>query len=1017
MRPEKETEVGLKSKTKKRIIHLVLVLLAVFILSVVFLVPAFVSSAKGRKIILAKINRSVDGRADFADLSMSWWKGVRISDFRFNGSAEEILVKIKQIVTKPHYGSILMGDLSFGKTKIREPQVEINLEKWRPKRAERPEQKVSESKKRKPVTLPINKIDMTVTDGSLRVTDAKAKTVELSHISSKVDLRPLGQGTTFNIIATVADKAKESKISAQGKVRPKKKTGWNFKGTSGDFTVEVNDLDLASLGPILALGGIDIKAQGKVSANLTSEVKDGRIADLSGTIKGKDLDVSGGQLKGDQFKTSALNVGVKLSSAKEVINVDKLDVHSDWLDAEASGVVPKTFKSLSEFVKPDSAYALKGRFQCDLAQALSQMPRTFRLKEGMKVTSGRLSGDIETSAKAGRKEISGQGSIVGLAGVVDGKTITLSQPVKAIVEITSDKSGIKYDKLDVSAAFCDISCAGTGELLRYSADVDLAKLQSELGQFVNIGEYRMAGELFSKGQLSSSRDKITAVGSSVVKDLRLSSAKGLSAFEPKANMDFSVTADRSKHIVDVNFINATATLGKVGIKNSVLPLGKKAQKSLELAVSANDVDLEKLQPFAVLLGSFPKEMKLAGIAKSDISISSKKGVCRIVTESTKVKNLKVLYPKQEPFEQEQVLVVFDAEVNPAEKSIAVKELQLISPRIKIRKGNLSKTTKAGKTKIKGQVDCEYEWSAVTTVAGPFLPKGLKLKGKREQTIGFSSEYPAGKKEELLANLSTKGKLGFDSAYYKGLGFSPTEAEIRFVKGLFTISQFSSKVNNGVFRFAGEADFGRKPTLFITPGPIHIAEGVQLNDDVSKELLIYINPIFADAVNVSGVGNLNCQRLALPLRGASGKDAEIVGAMWADNMRLSASNLLSELLSVAGLKLRDQKIRVHKTNFVLKDGFLRYDDMQVDVGDNPLNFKGVIGLDKSLDMIVMLPYTLDGRTVRVGEEEVAERISIPLKGTIDNPELDLGKLLELQLKQRLEDQLKGKIFEGLEGLLK
>jgi hypothetical protein len=298
-----------------------------------------------------------------------------------------------------------------------------------------------------------------------------------------------------------------------------------------------------------------------------------------------------------------------------------------------------------------------------------------------------------------------------------------------------------------------------------------------------------------------------------------------------------------------------------------------------------------------------------------------------------------------------------------------------------------------------------------------LPRGLKLKGKREQTIGFSSEYPAGKKEELLANLSTKGKLGFDSAYYKGLGFSPTEAEIQIAKGLFTISQFSSKVNNGVFRFAGEADFGRKPTLFITPGPIHIAEGVQLNDDVSKELLIYINPIFADAVNVSGVGNLNCQRLALPLRGASGKDAEIVGAMWADNMRLSASNLLSELLSVAGLKLRDQKIRVHKTSFVLKNGFLRYDDMQVDVGDNPLNFKGVIGLDKSLDMIVMLPYTLDGRTVRVGEEEVAERISIPLKGTIDNPELDLGKLLELQLKQRLEDQLKGKIFEGLEGLLK
>jgi hypothetical protein len=987
MRVEKDSEAGRRKKVKRRILKLVLALLALLILLVVFVVPAFVSSEKGRKIILAKINRSIDGQADFASLSMSWWKGVKVKDFSFAGSAKEILVEIKRIATRPHYGSILMGDLSFGKTEILEPQVEINLEKWQ--RAKTKE--IPEGKKRKPVTLPIKKIDMTVTDGNLKVTDANAKTVELSQIKSKVNLRPLGRQTSFGINMAVAGEGEESKISAEGKVRPKKKTGWSFKGTSGDFTVEVNDLDLGSLGPILALSGVDIQAEGKVSADLKSEVKDGRIEDLSGTIKGKDLDITGGKLKGDRFESKTLDVAVKLSSEKEIINIDRLEVRGDWLDAEASGVVPKTFKSLSEFVKPDSAYALSGSFECDLAAALSQMPRTFGVKEGMKVTSGRLSGDIETSAKAGQKAISGQGSLVGLAGVVDGKKIALSESVKAAVKVTSDKSGINYDKLDLSASFCNVSCAGSSKLLRYSADVDLAKLQSELGKFVKIGEYQMAGEFFSKGEVSGGKDKITAVGSSVVKDLRLSSAEGVTAFEPKADVDFSVIADRGKHIIDVSFVNAKASFGQVNIKDSVVPLSKKAQKSIELVVSANDVDLEKLQPFAVLFGSFPKEMQLGGIAKSNISVSSKKGSYRVVTDSTKVKNLKVLYPEQEPFEQEQVLVVFDAEVNQAEKSIAVKGLELISPQIKIRKGNFIETTKGGTTKLKGQADCEYDLSAVSTVAGPFLPKGLKLKGERKQTIEFSSEYPAGKRAKLLANLSTGGKLGFDWAYYKGLTFSPTEAEIRIVKGLFTISQFSSKVNNGTLRFAAKADFKQKPTLLTTPGPIHIAEGVQLNDDVSRELLVYINPIFAEAFDVNGVGNLNCERLALPLRGAGKNETEIVG--------------------------RGQDIKVHPTKFALKEGFLRYDDMQVDVGDNPFNFKGVIGLDTSLNMIVTLPYTLDGRTVRGGEGDAGRRISIPLKGTIYNPELDVGKLLELQLKQQLEEQLREKIFEGLDELLK
>ncbi|MEE9370539.1 MAG: hypothetical protein V3W45_03605, partial [Sedimentisphaerales bacterium] len=77
------------------------------------------------------------------------------------------------------------------------------------------------------------------------------------------------------------------------------------------------------------------------------------------------------------------------------------------------------------------------------------------------------------------------------------------------------------------------------------------------------------------------------------------------------------------------------------------------------------------------------------------------------------------------------------------------------------------------------------------------------------------------------------------------------------------------------------------------------------------------------------------------------------------------------------------------------------------------FKGTIGLDKSLDMTVILPFTLKGTTARVDKETVGRRISLPLKGTIDKPELDLGRLLEEQLKQELQKQLE----KGLKDLFK
>ena len=86
---------------------------------------------------------------------------------------------------------------------------------------------------------------------------------------------------------------------------------------------------------------------------------------------------------------------------------------------------------------------------------------------------------------------------------------------------------------------------------------------------------------------------------------------------------------------------------------------------------------------------------------------------------------------------------------------------------------------------------------------------------------------------------------------------------------------------------------------------------------------------------------------------------------------------------------------------------------MDVGDNPVNFRGVIGLDKSLNMTVTLPYTTAGKTARIGKEVEGVRISLPLRGTVDKPELDLGKLLEEQLKQQLQERL----MKELEGVLK
>ena len=293
--------------------------------------------------------------------------------------------------------------------------------------------------------------------------------------------------------------------------------------------------------------------------------------------------------------------------------------------------------------------------------------------------------------------------------------------------------------------------------------------------------------------------------------------------------------------------------------------------------------------------------------------------------------------------------------------------------------------------------------------------------KTRLAVSFGGEYPAGGERKSLANLAIRGESGFEEAQYMGFKFGATMLDIQMQDGLLQIGNFSSVVNNGQINFAGEADFRQEPTMLVRTGPMQIVRGVEITDEVTRRFLAYLNPIFANAVNIRGVLDFSCERFAIPVSGGSQDDIEITGTVSISQLRLEASGLLSQILSLAGVTKRGQDIVILPTRFVLQDGFLRYEDMQMVVGDNPVNFKGAVGLDGSLDMVVILPYTTRGRTVRVGEESEEARITLPLKGTIDKPELDTGRLLEEQLEEqlkgKLEEQLRKELMEEFDKLLK
>ena len=203
--------------------------------------------------------------------------------------------------------------------------------------------------------------------------------------------------------------------------------------------MEVNALNLDSIAPLLDMAGIQVQAKGQLTGNITSAIQDGQIENVNADIRGQNVDITGPALKGDRLQTAQLDIRANLAQAQDVIDVNQLNVRTDWASVSAAGTFPKNARTLAQLT--ESGTDVTGNFDVNLAALLSQMPNTLGVREGMEITGGRATGNIDTVTEAGRPTIVAKAQVVGLAGVVNDKKLNISQPMQATARLSSSRTG------------------------------------------------------------------------------------------------------------------------------------------------------------------------------------------------------------------------------------------------------------------------------------------------------------------------------------------------------------------------------------------------------------------------------------------------------------------------------------------------------------------------------------------------------------------------------------------------
>lgn len=878
-----------KKHRRFKVAVLILLGIVALLLLAVLTAPTALSSAGGRRFLLSRINRAVDGQVGIDALSVGWFSGVKLTNLSFESSDGAAQVRVGRIESHPKYTSLIGGRVDMGKTVIDSPQIYLKLPAESDRKPAAKAPTTSAPSQGTPFVLPVHLIDLEVLKGDavIEVLGANAQTrrIAFKNIASTVTLNDTGQTSRLNATMDVANGQSAGSVKVEAQVTPPKK-GWTLEDTDGTFKVSISQLDLDTLAPLLALAGVDAQTGGVLNAEAQVQIRKGILETLAA-------------------EATIANFSQGIGDQKMV------------------------------FDEP-----------------------------------------VTLSAKGGLKN-----------------------------------NALQIDALNVKTPFCTVTGSGDAETLDYAVKADLAQTQTFLKQFTDLGGYAMAGQLDMSGRINIAEHTVASSGSGTIKSL-LVGKEDAAAPPTDVSLNYDFTMDNAQQQLTIASAMLEALPGTIHLANASIPLGHTETPPISLTAKA-DLDLAKAWPYAQILAEAPADITLAGLLNTTLSVQTLDDTLHIKTDRTGIRNLHVAKEGSEPFVQDQVSLLADITLNPARQSIGINAFDMQSAAgetlIKIIKGTVEQSTDEQTNTMNAEIEAEYDLQAISGFAAPFLPEGLKVRGKRKDRLVLSSQWPQDAPEQKIANLNGTGGFGFERAEYAGLNVGPTELTMDIRQGVVNMAIPETPANQGKLRFAGTIDLNEEPMFLRLSEPTALLENVQINDIISSQLLTYVNPIFAGAVRTSGLANLTCRKLVLPLSSGHPDKLDIDGTVNIADVRLQAGDFLGQIMALINLRQTVQ-LQVRPTDFLVQQGRVSYRDMAIELGDYPLNFSGSLGLDNSLSMNVKLPLSMNFRPVRLADAG-ANRIEIPLGGTVQKPAIDTERLLQQQLEQQ-RDRL---IQEGLRRL--
>lgn len=312
---------------------------------------------------------------------------------------------------------------------------------------------------------------------------------------------------------------------------------------------------------------------------------------------------------------------------------------------------------------------------------------------------------------------------------------------------------------------------------------------------------------------------------------------------------------------------------------------------------------------------------------------------------------------------------------------------------------------------------QYDLAKIAQIAEDVAGVKVTIRGRGDKPLSFSNRQLAESDDEapaelaLLKTLTASTQIGWDSAEYQGVALGKGAVDLHLKDGTLEIPRSYVPWSDGKLAVGGKLVLaGRDPKVIVPQGTI--IDRARLQPEMCEHGLKFIAPVLADATDAEGWFSVDLAQCELPLsRPESGK---LQGSLRVHTVQVTASPMVREIAQMLKVPGTIELVRDSSVHFRLEDERVHHYGLVFVVGGMTVQTHGSVGLDQTLDLVAetTLPADLLPNSP-VGDSLKKLRLRLPIKGTLDDPDVAPPNLNDLDVKG-ISDVAKSALEQILEG---